>query len=101
MRAKQPFDVTTGLCTHLLHHAAAAAEHDGLLRVSLNVHCRLYVERLPFFAGLHLQHLHRYGVGELLLGDSDELLPNELGYQGLLGLVGHGIRREIQRSLRQ
>ena len=83
-------------------HRAAAADHDPALGRPLDAHDQPHREQGPV-VGLALLHLlggDRDRVRQLVARDGEQLLAQQLGRQGRLGLVAHNPLRVVVRALR-
>ena len=92
---EQALDLGPRANADLLHHRAAAADEDLLLRLGLDEHVG---------AGGSLRQLldlDRDRVRDLLSRQLESLLAHELRHLQLDGEIGSLLRREVERPFRQ
>src|SRR5437868_12523860 len=92
---EERLDLGTGACADLAHHAARAADDDLLLRLGLDVDHR------PHRPLDDLLDLDRDRVRQLVAGQLERLLADELGDLHVVLDVRAHVGREVERPFRQ
>src|SRR5207247_3657910 len=98
---QQGLDVPTCPLPDGPQHPAILPDEHLLVRVALHVEDGPDVEEILALAPRKLLDLHGDTIGQLLPGRLDGGLPDQFPDQRLLGLVGHPLRGEVLRALRQ
>src|SRR5262245_15565258 len=85
--AEKALQLLPGEAPDALEHGPARADHDRLLRVVLDEDAGPRVETRGAGALGQLLDADRAGVGDLLMGEPEDLLPDRLGDEEGLRLV--------------
>ncbi len=96
---EQPFHVEARFCTYGLDLLTLVADDHLLLAIALHQDQGVDVEDAALF-NLEALDLHRHRVGQLLAGETHQLLTDDLGGHEAGGTVGHVIFREEVHILR-
>src|SRR5680860_911552 len=98
---EQRLELAPGLGAGGLEHGAATPDDDALLRLPLDAHGRPQAQEIGACVRFVVVDLavHRDRMGQLVAGDGDELLAQDLGREHGLGLVGDHAFRVVGRAL--
>jgi len=90
-----------GLFADLFKHRPLLADEDGLVGLPIRMDRGLDDDEALFFLLGELVDGDRRRIGDLLAGQKKDLLPDDLGGEKTLGLIGHLSLGVIARALRE